>query len=189
MKHIRPALTLLLTFGILTGIIYPLLITCLAQLIFPDQANGSLVLQNGQTVGSQWIGQQFDQPKYFWGRLSATAGSAYNASVSGGSNYSVLNPALQDAVKARLSALHQADPQNTQPVPVDLVTASASGLDPHISVAAAAYQAGRVARQRGLTLEQVNALIKENTRGRIFVLLGEETVNVLALNLALDKLQ
>ena len=189
MKQLRPALMILIIFAVITGVIYPTLITGLAQLIFPHQANGSLIVQNGQIVGSELIGQQFDAPKYFWGRLSATTNEAYNASASGGSNYSVLNPALQKQVEARLAALKAADPENVLPVPVDLVTASGSGLDPDISVEAAAYQAARVAKARGLSLDQVNALIQENTRNRILGFLGEKTVNVLELNLALDKIQ
>ena len=189
MKQLRPALVILVIFTVITGILYPSLITGLAQLIFPHQANGSLITQNGQVVGSELIGQQFDQPQYFWGRLSDTSGVAYNASASGGSNYSVLNPALETQVEARLAALKAADPENTQPVPVDLVTASGSGLDPDISVAAANYQAARVAKARNLNLDQVNALIKQYTRGRILGFLGEQTVNVLELNLALDKIQ
>lgn len=188
-KQLKPALVILGIFTILTGILYPAVITGLAQLIFPIQANGSLISQNSELVGSALIGQQFDQPQYFWGRLSATSKVAYNASASGGSNYSVLNPALEQQVKDRLAALKEADSENMQPVPVDLVTASGSGLDPHISVAAAQYQAARVAKARGLSLVQVEALIAQNTRGRILGFLGEQTVNVLELNLALDKLQ
>ncbi|MCE5209406.1 MAG: potassium-transporting ATPase subunit KdpC [Chloroflexi bacterium] len=189
MRQIKPALTILLTFTVVTGIFYPLLITVLAQVIFPHQANGSLITQNGQVVGSELIGQQFDQPQYFWGRLSATGGAAYNASASGGSNLSALNPALQTEVETRLAALKAADPGNTAPVPVDLVTSSGSGLDPNISVAAVNYQAARVAKARGLSLDQVNTLIQQNTRGRILGFLGEATVNVLELNLVLDKIQ
>jgi K+-transporting ATPase ATPase C chain len=188
-KQLKPALVLLVVFTIITGILYPTLITGLAQLIFPHQANGSLIVQNGQVVGSELIGQQFDQPKYFWGRISDTSGVAYNASASGGSNYSVLNPALQAQVETRLAALKAADPQNTLPVPADLVTASGSGLDPDISIAAAQYQAARVAKVRNISLDQVNALISQNTRGRILGFLGEKRVNVLKLNLALDKIQ
>jgi K+-transporting ATPase ATPase C chain len=188
-KQLKPALVLLLVFTLITGILYPTLITGLAQWIFPAQANGSLITQNGKVVGSALIGQQFDQPKYFWGRLSATAGEPYNASASGGSNLSALNPALQTEVETRLAALKAADPTNTTPVPVDLVTSSGSGLDPDISVAAANYQAARVAKARGISLDQVNALIQQNTHGRILGFLGEATVNVLELNLALDKIQ
>jgi len=161
----------------------------MAQVIFPYQANGSKIIRDGQTVGSALIGQQFNNPKYFWERLSATSGIPYNASSSGGSNYSVLNSDLQAQVKARIAALKAADPNNTQPIPVDLVTASGSGLDPNISIAAAEFQAARVARDRELSLDQVNALIKKYTHGRIFGILGEKTVNVLELNLALDELK
>lgn len=188
-KQLKPALVLLLVFTLITGILYPTLITGLSQWLFPTQANGSLISQNGKIVGSALIGQQFDQPQYFWGRLSATAGEAYNASASGGSNLSVLNPALQAEIDGRLAALKAANPNNAAPVPVDLVTSSGSGLDPDISVAAANYQAARVARARGLSLAQVNTLIQKNTYGRIFGFLGEASVNVLKLNLALDKIQ
>lgn len=186
---LRPAAVLLATFIVLTGLIYPLTVTGIAQLFFPKQANGSLIEENGAIVGSELIGQQFDQPKYFWGRLSATAGVPYNASASGGSNLSVLNPALQAEVENRLQALKAADLQNTQPVPVDLVTSSASGLDPDISVDAARYQAARVAHARGLSEDTVMQLISENTQPRWLGILGEPVVNVLQLNLALDKLQ
>lgn len=189
MKQMKPALVLLAVFTVITGILYPLLVTGLAQGFFPVQANGSLIMQDGKVAGSALIGQQFDQPQYFWGRLSDTANVPYNASASGGSNYSVMNPALEAQVKARLAALKAADPQNTSPVPVDLVTASGSGLDPDISVAAAEYQAARVARARGLSLDQVTLLIDQHTQGRVLGFLGEPTVNVLKLNLALDKLQ
>ncbi len=189
MKQLRSAFILLITFTILTGLIYPSLITGLAQAIFPKQANGSLILRDGQTIGSALVGQQFDAPEYFWGRLSATTGTTYNASASGGSNYSVLNPELQKQVEARLLDLKNADPENNQPVPVDLVTASASGLDPDISVAAADYQAARVAKARGLSIDEVDAVIQKYTRGRVFGILGEKTVNVLEINLALDGIQ
>ena len=175
--------------AVLTGLVYPGVITGLAQVIFPHQANGSLITQNGQVVGSELIGQQFTDPKYFWGRLSATGSYAYNASASGGTNYSVLNPALQQMVQQRLSDLKAADPNNTLPVPVDLVTASGSGLDPNISLEAAQYQAPRVARLRGLTLDQVNTLINKYTTGRFLGFIGEPRVNVLELNLALDALK
>jgi potassium-transporting ATPase KdpC subunit len=188
-KQIKPALITFFTLAILTGLIYPLVITVMAQLMFPYQANGSLITQNGQVVGSELIGQQFDQPKYFWGRLSATSDHPYNAATSGGSNYSVLNPALKKQVEDRIAALHAADPGNQQPIPVDLVTASASGLDPNISVASALYQANRVARARDIPLETVQTLINQHTRGRTLGFLGEARVNVLELNLALDKLK
>jgi len=189
LKLVRPALLLLLIFTGLTGVIYPLAITGLAQLVFPHQANGSLIERDGGVIGSELIGQEITAPEYFWGRLSATSGSAYNASASGGSNLSVLNPALQEQVAARLEALKKADPANEQPVPVDLVTASASGLDPEISVAAAEYQAERVARWRGLRVDRVQELIQQYTRGRIFGFFGEKTINVLEINLAVDAIQ
>lgn len=189
MRQIRPALVMLIIFTLITGVLYPLLVTGLAKVIFPHQANGSLITLNGHTVGSELIGQQFNEPQYFWGRLSATSDEPYSASASGGSNFSLLNPLLQDQVKARILALKEVDPGNEQPVPADLVTASASGLDPDISVAAAEYQAARVARLRGLSLDQVNAYIAKYTRGRIFGILGEKTVNILKLNLALDEIQ
>jgi K+-transporting ATPase ATPase C chain len=188
-KQLKPAILLLGIFILVTGIIYPLVITGIAQLIFPRQVNGSLIVQNNQVVGSQLIGQQFYGPKYFWGRLSATGSYPYNASASGGTNYSVMNQDLQKQVQDRIAALQAADPTNHQPIPVDLVTASGSGLDPDISVAAARYQAGRVARVRGLPIEQVMALIDQNTQGRQFGFLGEPRVNVLTLNLALDALK
>jgi K+-transporting ATPase ATPase C chain len=189
MKQLKPALLLLVVFTIITGIIYPVLITGLAQLIFPVQANGSLIFRDGQIVGSTLIGQEFDQPQYFWGRPSATGDFPYNASASAGSNYSILNPALENRVRTRLAAFQDVDPGNSQPVPIDLVTASASGLDPDISIAAAYYQAARIAKARGLSLDQVKSLITQHAQGRLFGFLGEPTVNVLALNLALDKIQ
>ncbi|MGD0006216.1 MAG: potassium-transporting ATPase subunit KdpC [Anaerolineaceae bacterium] len=189
LKQLKPALIIFLSMTVLTGIIYPLAITGIAQVIFPRQANGSLITSNGQVVGSTLIGQQFDDSKYFWGRLSATGDHPYNASSSSGTNYATTNPDLLKQVEARLKALHDADPANTQPVPVDLVTASGSGLDPDISIAAAQYQAPRVARVRGIPLNNVMALIDQNTQGRQLGFLGEPTVNVLELNLALDELK
>ena len=192
-SQLRPALMLLLIFTALTGIVYPLAVTGIAQLVFPSQANGSLIVQNGKVVGSQLIGQQFDDPKYFWGRLSATGPFPYNAyygqtlTGSSGSNYGPLNPALFQEVQARIDALKAADPTNTAPIPVDLVTSSGSGLDPDISVAAALYQIHRVAAVRGLTDAQVKALVDQFTEGRQFGFLGEQRVNVLELNLALDN--
>jgi K+-transporting ATPase ATPase C chain len=192
---IRPAVMVLLIFTVLTGVLYPLAVTGIAQLVFPRQANGSLIVQDGQAVGSELIGQLFDDPKYFWGRLSATGTFPYNAfdaenlTASSGSNYGPLNPALLDMVQARVDALHAADPENTLPIPVDLVTASGSGLDPHISVAAAYYQIHRVAQARGLTDAQVQALVDEHTQGRQLGFLGEPRVNVLMLNLALDEIE
>jgi K+-transporting ATPase ATPase C chain len=183
---LRPALTLFVVLSLLTGLAYPLLVTGVAQLALPEAANGSLIVQGGQPVGSRLIGQSFSAPNYFWSRPSATAPMAYNAGSSGGSNLGPLNPALTDAVKARIEALRAADPGNAAPVPVDLVTSSASGLDPHISRAAADYQAARVARLRGLSEAQVHALIERHTEGLWLGLLGEPRVNVLELNLALD---
>jgi K+-transporting ATPase KdpC subunit len=174
---------------IVTGMLYPALITGISQIVFPKQANGSQIKLNGQIVGSSLIGQSFDNPKYFWSRLSATGGNPYNASASGGSNYGVLNDSLRDQVQARIDALHAADPTNTLAIPVDLVTASASGLDPDISVASAYYQAARVARERNITIEQVKSLIDQNTSGRTLDFLGESRVNVLNLNIALDALK
>ena len=183
---LRPALTVFVLLSALTGIPYPLAVTGVAQAVFPDQARGSLVIQGDPAIGSTLIGQNFSDPKHFWGRPSATAPQPYNATASGGSNQGPLNPALADAVKARVEALRAADPGNTAPVPVDLVTASASGLDPDISPAAAHYQAARVARERGVQIDQVNALIVQNTQKPLWGVLGESRVNVLALNLALD---
>ena len=182
----RPAFMLLVLLTILTGFAYPIGFTGLAQLIFPVQANGSLIMEQGRALGSTLIGQPFDDARYFWGRLSATAPSPYNAAASSGSNLGPLSDALADAVKARRDALRAADPTNLAPIPVDLVTASGSGLDPHISPAAARYQAPRVARVRGMPLAEVEALVEQHTAGRQFGILGESRVNVLALNRALD---
>jgi K+-transporting ATPase ATPase C chain len=189
LTQLRPALTLLLLLLVLTGIVYPLAVTVAARLLFPDQAAGSLVRRDGHTVGSLLIGQSFTDPGHFWGRPSATTPQPYNGTASGGSNLGPLNPALTDAIRARIAALRAVDPGNSAPVPVDLVTASASGLDPHISVAAAAYQAARVARARGLAVERVQALIATHTEGRLLGVIGEPRVNVLELNLALDALK
>ncbi len=188
-SQIRPALMVILIFIIITGVFYPLLITGIAQVVFPNQANGSLIVANGNVVGSGLIGQQFDDPKYFWGRLSATSPFAYNAAASSGSNLGPTNPALLDAVKARIAALKAADPTNSQLIPVDLVTASASGLDPDISIAAALYQIPRVARVRGMSETAVRALVDHYTEGRQLGFLGEPRVNVLKLNLALDGIK
>jgi len=182
----RPALTLLLALTVVTGIVYPLVVTGLAQVLFPGRSNGSVIVQNGKPVGSELIGQAFSDPKYFWGRPSATSPFANNSASSSGSNLGPTNSALADAVKQRIEALRAADPGNTAPVPVDLVTASGSGLDPQISPAAAAYQAARVARTRGLAKAQVDTLIAEATEGRQLGVLGEPRVNVLKLNLSLD---
>lgn len=183
---LRPALVLFLVLSLLTGLLYPLLVTGVAQAVFPHQANGSLIERDGQTVGSELIGQPFSQPGHFWSRPSATGPMAYNGGASSGSNLGPSHPALAEAVQARIAALRAADPGNTAPVPVDLVTASASGLDPHISLAAARYQVARVARVRGLAPEQVNALVDQHTEGAWLGFMGEARVNVLALNLALD---
>lgn len=183
---IRPALVLFAVLSVLTGLAYPVAVTGIGQLAFPWQANGSLVLRDGKSIGSALIGQNFGDPRYVWGRPSATGPTPYNASASGGSNLGPLNPALVEAVRGRIQALRAADPGNTAPVPVDLVTASGSGLDPHVSVAAAQFQAARVARARKLPLAQVQQLIEAHTEGRLFGFLGEPRVNVLRLNLALD---
>jgi K+-transporting ATPase ATPase C chain len=189
MKNLlRPALTLFVLLTLVTGVVYPLAVTGVAKVAFPAQAEGSLVTRNGQVVGSSLIGQNFSDPKYFWGRPSATSPMPYNAANSGGSNQGPSNPALVDAVKGRVEALRAADPGNTAPVPVDLVTASASGLDPEISAAAAEYQIGRVARARALAPDVVKSLIARETTERLFGLLGERRVNVLRLNLELDRL-
>lgn len=185
----RPALAVFLLLTLLTGLAYPLLTTGLARLLFPAQAAGSLLLRDGKPIGSALLGQQFEGPGYFWGRLSATTPQPYNAANSGGSNLGPLNPALLDAVKARIDALHKADPGNQAPVPVDLVTASASGLDPDLSIAAARYQAARVATARGLPLERVETLIDSHAQSPLWGFLGEPHINVLDLNLALDRLR
>jgi K+-transporting ATPase ATPase C chain len=188
--QLRPALGTLLACTLLTGVLYPLAVTALAQLAFPAQAGGSLLTgSDGQMRGSRLIGQSFSAPRYFWGRPSATTPQPYNGAASGASNLGPLNPALLDAVKSRVAALRSADPGNDAPVPVDLVTASGSGLDPQISVAAASYQAARVARLRGLPLARVQALIGRHTEGRLLGVVGEPRVNVLELNLALDALK
>jgi K+-transporting ATPase ATPase C chain len=183
---LRPAVVSLVLLSAVTGLAYPALVTLIAQVAFPHQANGSLIMKDGKAVGSALIGQPFDDPKYFWPRPSATSPYSYNAGASSGSNLGPINPALHDAVKARVAALRTADPQNTAPVPVDLVTASSSGLDPHISPAAAHYQVGRVAKGRGLDAAAVRRLVEQHTEGRQYGFLGEPRVNVLRLNLALD---
>jgi len=194
--QLRTALTVFALLTIITSVIYPLAMTGIAQVMFPSQSNGSLIMtEDGKAIGSELIGQQFDDPKYFWGRISATGTFAYNAfnaenlTASSGSNYGPLNPALMDMVHARMDALKAADPDNQLPIPVDLVTASASGLDPHISVAAALYQVPRVASVRGLSEADVKSLVEKHTQGRQFGILGEPRVNVLLLNLALDAIQ
>lgn len=185
---LRPAITLFILLSIITGLFYPLLVTGISQAVFPTQAAGSLIERDGQFIGSRLIGQNFTDPKYFWGRPSATAPQSYNAAASSGSNLGPLNPALKAAVESRVKMLREVDPGNRALVPVDLVTASASGLDPHISPAAAIYQTGRVARARGLAPEAVQALVAQHTEGRQWVLFGEPRVHVLELNLALDRL-
>jgi K+-transporting ATPase ATPase C chain len=184
--HFRPALVLLALLSVLTGLLYPLTVTVIAQTLFPGAASGSLVMREGKAVGSRFIGQSFSEPRYFWGRLSATTPVPYNAAASSGSNLGPLNKALKDAAVARIAALRAADPENSAAVPVDLVTASGSGLDPHISVASALYQAPRVARVRALDVKAVEALIREATTERALGLFGEPVVNVLELNLSLD---
>lgn len=187
LKQFRPALVILALLTILTGVIYPLVVTGVSQIIFPSQANGSLIVRDGKTLGSELIGQSFNDPKYFWGRLSATSGIPYNASSSSGSNYGPLNPALMQATQARIDALKAADPSKSAPIPVDLVTASGSGLDPDVSVAAALYQIHRVAQARSLSNEALRTLVMSHVQGRQFFIFGEPHVNVLLLNLALDN--
>jgi K+-transporting ATPase ATPase C chain len=186
MDQLRPAIVILVLLSVVTGVAYPLLVTGIAQAVFPGQANGSLIVRDGKAVGSSLIGQAFDDPKYFWGRLSATAPFGYNAGASTGSNYGPLNPAFHAAAKARIDALKEADPGNPAPMPVDLATASGSGLDPHISPAAALYQVRRVAKARGLDEAKVRQLVEAHVEGRQLGVLGEARVNVLRLNLALD---
>jgi potassium-transporting ATPase KdpC subunit len=187
-KELKPAFLMLLLLTLLTGVVYPLVVTGISQVAFPTRANGSLIMRADQAVGSALIGQPFSGPKYFWSRPSATSPYPYNGAASSGSNQGPTNPALTDAVAARIKALREADPDNKVNVPVDLVTASASGLDPHISPAAAEYQVNRVARVRKLDPSKVRALVAENTEGRQLGVLGEPGVNVLRLNLALDAL-
>ena len=188
-SEFRPALTILAMLTALTGLVYPLVVTGIAQTAMPHQASGSLIERNGRAVGSELIGQPFSDPKYFWGRPSATAPFPYNAGASSGSNQGPLNPALAEAVEARVKALREAGPDYSAPVPVDLVTASASGLDPHITPAAAEYQAARVARVRNLDAAKVRALVADATSGPLLGFLGEARVNVLQVNLALDGLR
>jgi len=188
MKIIRPTIVSLFVFTVITGVIYPLGVTGIAQLIFPAQANGSIIVNNGKPAGSVLIGQPFDDPKYFWGRLSATAPFPYNSAASSGSNLAQSNPALVEQAKARISALRNPDPQAPELVPADLATASGSGLDPHISPASAAYQVHRVAKVRGIDEAIVGALVAANTEDRQLGIIGEPVVNVLKMNLALDEL-
>ena len=186
---LRPAISLFVLLSLVTGIVYPLLVTGIVKVAFPDAAGGSVIVKDGKAVGSRLIGQNFADPKYFWGRPSATSPQPYNGTASGGSNQGPLNPALVDAVKGRIEALKAADPNNTRPIPVDLVTASASGLDPEISPVAAAYQVERVAGARKLDVSVVKDLVAKNTMERQWGVFGEPTVNVLELNLALDALR
>ncbi|WP_374622491.1 potassium-transporting ATPase subunit KdpC [Pandoraea sp.] len=185
---LRPMLSLFVVLSVITGLVYPLVVTGIGRAAFSREAAGSLIYKDGKAVGSSLIGQNFDEPKYFWGRLSATAPMPDNGAASSGSNYGPLNPALANAVKARIAALREADPSATLPVPGDLVTASGSGLDPAISPAAADYQVARVAKARGLTSDAVRSLVTRFTQGRQWGIFGESRVNVLKLNLALDEL-
>lgn len=185
-QHLKSAFAMLLVWTAITGVAYPLLVTGIAQAVFPDRANGSLIVQDGKPVGSALIGQPFSDPGHFWGRPSATAPMPYNAGASSGSNLGPTNPLLKEAVAARVRALREADAENRRPIPADLVTASASGLDPHISPAAAEYQVERVAKARKLPAEKVRELVQRRTEGRQLGVLGEARVNVLQLNLALD---
>lgn len=186
---LRQSVMIFVVLTLLTGVAYPLAITLVAQIVFSHQANGSLIVRDGKAVGSELIGQQFDGPNYFWGRPSATGPVPYNAAASTGSNYGPTNPALLDAVKARAESAKSAHPDQKGGVPIDLVTASGSGLDPHVTPAAAEYQVTRVAKARGVEADKVRELVRAHTAGRTFGLLGEPRVNVLELNLALDDLQ
>jgi potassium-transporting ATPase KdpC subunit len=188
-QTLRPALVLFVVLSLVTGLLYPLLITAIGRAVFPQQASGSLIIRDGKLVGSELIGQSFSDPKYFWGRPSATAPVPYNGVASGGSNLAPTNPALVDAVKARVDAFKAAAPWNQAAIPIDLVTASASGLDPHISPAAAAYQVKRVAKARGVEVNRVAKLVEEHTEPRQWRVFGEPRVNVLELNLAVDRAQ
>jgi len=185
-RYIRPALLTFLVLTIIAGIIYPLFIMGIAQALFPVQANGNIIYRNGKAAGSVLIGQPFDEPKYLWGRISATS-PQYNASSSSGSNIGPSNPALIDEINGRIRALKTADPNNTNPIPVDLVTSSASGLDPHISLASAYYQVSRISRKRGISEKAVKSIIDRNTNGRFLYIIGEPVVNVLMVNLDLDS--
>ena len=186
-KQLKSAFLVFLFLTVVTGIIYPFVITAIAQIFFRHQANGCIISKDGKPIGSSLIGQSFEDPKYFWGRLSATSPAAFNASASSGSNLGPLSAALRQNVEARVKSLQNADPENSNPIPVDLVTASASGLDPHISIAAALYQVPRVARLRGIPQDKVAEIVRQNTQGRLLGVIGEPVVSVLQLNVALDK--
>lgn len=186
-KQLKSAFLVFLLLTVVTGIIYPFVITAVAQVFFHHQANGSIISRDGRPVGSSLIGQSFEDPNYFWGRLSATSPAAYNATASSGSNFGPLNMVLRQNVEARIKLLQNADLENKNLVPIDLVTASASGLDPHISIAAAMYQIPRVARLCGIPPEKITEIVRENTQGRLLGIIGEPVVNVLQLNIALDK--
>ena len=187
MKQIKSALSVFLVLTVITGIAYPLFVTAIAQIFFPHQANGSLIINDGKSIGSSLIGQSFDDQEYFWGRLSATSPVPYNASVSSGSNIGPTNASLRQNIELRIKMLRDVDPDNKNPIPVDLVTSSASGLDPHISVAGALYQAGRIARLRKMTETEIIQIIRKNAQGRFLGIIGEPVVNVLRLNVELDK--
>ncbi len=187
--HLRPCLVMFVLLTLLTGVAYPAIVTLFAQLVFPEQANGSVVKHDGKPVGSALIGQAFDDPSYFWGRPSATGPTPYNSASSSGSNLGPTNPALLESIKTRVEAIRAAHPEHAGPVPVDLVTASASGLDPHISPAAAEYQVARIAKARMLSIEHVRKLVARNYEGRTWGVLGEPRVNVLKLNLALNEIR
>jgi K+-transporting ATPase ATPase C chain len=189
MKQLKAAIVFMALMTVVTGVVYPAMVTVIAQSLFHHQAEGSLIELDGKTVGSELIGQPFSDPRYFWGRLSATMPYPYNAAASGGSNFGPTSPGLKEAIQARVDALKAVDPDNNQPIPVDLATASGSGLDPHISPAAAEYQIARVARYRGLIVERVGQLVRGYTEERQFGILGEPRVNVLKLNLALDTIR
>jgi len=189
MKYLRPLLVLFILLTAITGLIYPMIITGVGKILFPNESRGSIIYKDGVAVGSSLIGQNFTESKYFWSRPSATSSMSNNASASSGSNLGPLNPALLDSINARIEALKSADPNNNKSVPVDLVTASASGLDPDISSAGAYYQASRVAKERSIPLDQINSLIEKHIEHKNFLFLGEERVNVLKLNLDLDKLR
>ena len=186
-EQLKSAILIFIILTIITGVLYPLFITGIAQYFFHAKANGSLIYQDGKIIGSALIGQPFDGPKYLWGRLSATSPVSYNSSSSSGSNIGPYNPALLETVKARIEKLHAADPKNNTPIPVDLVTSSASGLDPHISLAGAYYQISRIARERGLSVNVVKNIVDRNTNRRLFGLIGEPVVNVVKVNMDLDS--